>query len=279
MSVHLWSGIFAVIVSAPVLASLGVALWTRFRGWSWWGPPVFLLGWLLAAGAAVSRLDVLGERGSLSAHVAQHVVLADLAAPLLLLGLAPQLRRPLGRWYERLASSGGRSSRIAVLALSPIGAAVLWSAATYFWLVPPIHRLAIADGPVHMLDHASFLAFGLLVWLAAFDFRKGTEVTDWETLKKAHRTCDLPWWGRHVYAMGTRFAMLPAVAALWLVPASAYYLSGQTPPDGLTREEDQVRAASLMLGFEILLFAFALVLAFLFVPISESRARSRQRPP
>jgi len=275
MDLHVWSGLFAVIVSLPVLASLGVAVWTRFRGWTWWGPPTFLLGWLVAAGTVLSRLDSLGERGSLSAHIAQHVILADLAAPLLLIGLAPQLRMPLRRWYGRLASSKDQRAPIVVLALSPIGAAVLWSIATYFWLVPPIHRLAITDGPVHLLDHASFLAFGLLVWLAAFDFRRGARVTDWETLKAAHRTCDLPWWARHIYAMVTRLAMLPAVAAIWLAGSSAYFLAGQMPPDGLTRHEDQVRAASLMLGFEMLLFGLAVVLAFIFASVSEGRARQR----
>lgn len=277
LNLHLWSGLFAAIVSLPILLALGAALWTRFRGWSWWGLLAFLFGWALALWTVLSWLDPLGERGSLSAHVAQHVILGDLVAPLLLLGLAPQIRRPLSRWYRRLASSGTRAAQIAILALSPIGAAALWALATYFWLVPPVHRLAIADGPVHMLDHASFLVFGLLVWLPAFDFRKGAPVTDWETLKSAHRTCDLPWWARHIYAMVTRLAMLPAVAAIWLMPASAYFLPGQTPPGDLTRHEDQVQAASLMLGFEMLLFGLAVVLAFIFVSVSEGRTRHGSR--
>lgn len=278
LTLDLWGGVFALIVSLPVFASLGVAIWTRFRGWTWWGPPAFLVGWLLAAGTVLSRLDTLGEQGSLSAHITQHVILADLAAPLLLIGLVPQLRIPLARWYGRLASSDRPGASIAVLALSPIGAAVLWSIATYFWLVPPIHRLAIPDGPAHLLDHASFLAFGLLVWLAAFDFRRGPQVTtDWETLKAASRTCDLPWWARHIYAMVTRLALLPAMAAVWLMSSSAYFLSGQYPPDGLTRHEDQVRAASLMLGFEMLLFGLAVVLAFIFASVSEGRARQQGR--
>lgn len=162
-----------------------------------------------------------------------------------------------------------------MLGLSPIGAALIWAGMTYLWLVPSLHRLAIPAGPVHALDHASFLGFGLLVWLAAFDFRRVAPVDTWDALLTALRTGDLPWWGRHVYAMATRFLMLPAILMLWLMPSAAYFLPGQLPPGGLTRHEDQVQAASLMLGFEILLFALSLILLFVFAAVSEGRRREQ----
>lgn len=277
MSIDVWSGLFALGVVGLVVAVLVVAARRRFRGWAWWGPPCLLAGGLIAVAAVVSRLDALGEDGSLSAHIAQHVVLADLAAPLLLLGLAPQVREPLGRRLEGLRDGRGRR-RLGLLALSPVGAAILWSVATYVWLIPALHRLAIPEGPVHLLDHASFLAFGVLVWLAAFDFRRGPDVSDWATLKASAWTYDLPWWARHIYAMATRAALVPAIVAIWLMPSAAYYLPGQMPPDGATRHEDQVRAASLMVGFEMLLFGLAVVLAFIFAAVSEGRTRNWQPP-
>lgn len=204
------------------------------------------------------------------------MILGDLAAPLLLIGLPPTLGR-LGRgWYERATRGSGRRARGVRLALSPVGGLVLWSAATYVWVAPPVHRLAVPDGFVHFLDHLSFLVFGLLVWLAAFDFRKGARVHDWESLKATLTACDLPWWARHVYAMASRLAMLPAVAVLWLAATSSYYLSAAPPPGALTQKQDQVRAASLMLGFEIVLSALAVVLAFVWVSVSEGRARARR---
>lgn len=217
-----------------------------------------------------------GEQGSLTAHVIQHVVIGDLAAPLLLIGLPPALAGAAGRWFGAATRGGGRRARWLTLALSPTGALVTWALATYVWLLPPLHRLAIPDGPVHYLDHVSFLAFGLLVWLPAFDFREGIRVRDWETLKVTLTSYDLPWWARHMYAMVSRLAMLPAVALLWLAPTSAYYLSDAMTPGGLTQNQDQVRAASLMLGFEIVLSALAVVLAFIWVSVSEGRARDRQ---
>lgn len=273
MRVDLWSGLFAALLTVPVAGAVGLAARTRFRGWRWWAISAFLLGWALALVAVLSRLDQLGEEGSLSAHVAQHLILSDLAAPLLLIGLAPQLRRPLERGYAHLVSSSRPGAVHVVRVLSPVGTLIMWAAMTYFWLVPPIHRLAIPDSGAHFLDHLSFLTFGLLVWLAAFDFRKGRKVTDWETLKTALVTCDLAWWARHAYSMICRLAMLPAVAAIWLASSSAYFLAGQFPPGGQTRHEEQVQAASLMLGFEMLLFCLAVVLAFIFVAVAEGRAR------
>lgn len=278
-AIHLWSGLFAVTVSLAVLGAIVLQRYRRHPPWPWWGPPAFFAGWLLVLAAVLSPLDGLGEEGSLSAHIVQHIVLGDLAAPLLLIGLPPTAGLLAGRWYLSASTGSDRRARGVRLALSPAGGLALWTVATYVWLTPPLHRLAIPDGFVHLLDHASFLLFGLLVWLAAFDFRKGARVRDWESLKTSLTTCDLPWWARHVYAMVSRLAVLPAVAVLWLASTSAYYVSAEPPPGGLTQREDQVRAASVMLGFEILLSGLAVVLAFIWVSVSEGRAREKQRLP
>ena len=205
------------------------------------------------------------------------MILGDLAAPLLLIGLPPTIGVLGQRLYATTTGASGQLARATRLALSPAGALALWAGATYVWIAPPMHRLAIPDGFVHFVDHASFLGLGLLVWLAAFDFRRGSSVRDWEGLKRACFSCDLPWWARHVYAMVSRVAMLPAVAALWLGTTSSYYLSSEEPPGGLSQREDQVRAASMLLGFEILLSGLAVVLAFIWVSVSEGRARERHR--
>ncbi len=279
IAVDLYSGIFAAGVTiAAVLAVVAQIRAPSPSPWRWWGPPAFALGWLAAMAAALSRLDELGESGSLTAHIVQHVGLGDIAAPLLLIGLPPAAGAALGASYGRATGADGRRARVLRVALSPLGAAALWMTATFFWLVPSVHRLAIPDGPVHLLDHVSFLAFGLLLWLAVFDVREGGRVTDWDSFMRSLRTCDLPWWGRHGYAMATRVALIPAIAVIWIMPSDAYFLSGQTPPGGLTRHEDQVQAASMMLGFEILLFVASLILGFIFAAIAEGRERERARP-
>lgn len=264
-------------LSLLVLVCLFLQCRRRSRPWPWWGAFPFVSGWLLAVAAVLSPLDAMGEDGSLSTHVAQHVILGDLVAPLLLIGLPPAASTLVANFYERAVQGCHQGAKVVRLALSPIGALVLWAAATYFWVAPPVHRAAVPDGFVHLLDHLSFLIFGLLVWLAAFDFRKGHAVRGWDDLKAALISCDLPWWARHIYAMVTRLAMLPAVAVLWLASTSAYYRSAAPPPGDATQRDDQVRAASMMLGFEVLLAGLAVVLAFIFVSISDGRARDAQR--
>lgn len=266
-------------MSVAALAATGLQLRRREPPWRWWAWPTFALGWLVAVAAIVSPLDTWGEQGSLSAHVTQHVILGDLAAPLLLIGLPPAVGLRARGWYERVVRGGGRRARAARLALSPVGALALWAAATYVWIAPPVHRLATPDGAVRLLDQLSFLLFGLLVWLAAFELRGSAVVRDWESLKATFTTAGLPWWARHIYAMVSRFAMLPAVVALWLASSSAYYVAAAQPPGGMSRHQDQVLAASLMLGFEIVLSALAVVLAFVWVSVSEGRAREQHRHP
>lgn len=277
MTFHPWSGAFAVALSVAVFGVVLIQLRRRGPSWRWWAIPTFLLGWLVALGAVLTPVDTRGEDGSLTAHIIQHVLLGDFAAPLLLIGLPPALGMLFGEWYDRATRGDGRRARGVELALSPAGALGLWAVATYVWIAPPVHRLATPDGVAHFLDHWSFLLFGLLVWLPAFDFRHGVRVRDWETLKATLTRCDLPWWARHVYAMVSRLAMLPAVALLWLAPTAAYYLAAAAPSDGLAQKQDQVRAASLMLGFEILLSALAVVLAFVWLSVSEGRARDQER--
>lgn len=271
MELHLWSGLFSALVAVSAAAWLAAGLRRRFAGWSWWRPLAFISGIAVALGTVLSALDRLGEEGSLTAHVVQHVLLADLAAPLLVLGLPPAAQLAVGATLERAARRNTPAARALTRAVSPLGALILWSVATYVWLIPPLHRLAVPDGLVHALDHVSFLAFGLLIWLGAFDPRP---TRDWRTgLLRG----GLPWWARHIYAMATRLAMLPAAIAIWLAGNTAYHPAGVSPPGGISLAGDRERAASVMIGFEMLLAVLAVVLAFIFVSVYEGRQREAAR--
>ena len=268
-----WSLGLALVLTAAMVGAATL----RCRGdecsWRWWGKTAWLLGWVALIIALVSPLDALGTNGLLSGHVAQHMVLGDIAAPLLLIGLPSALALRARRGCAALAER----HTLAAFVLSPIGAVVVWAAVTCVWVTPPVHRLASPPGAVHAIDHVSFLMLGLLVWLAAFDFRTAKPVADWDDLKRAAWTCDLPWWARHVYAMVSRLAVIPAVTILWLAPTAEFYLSDEALPGGWSQSVDQTNAASMMLGFEILLAAFAVVLALIWVSVSEGRARDRAK--
>lgn len=224
-------------------------------------------GVALLAAALAPPVDRLGRDGLLTAHVAQHVVLADLAAPLILLGLPSGARRWLRGGLVGLRRRGTFFARVASWVLAPLGAAAVWAVGSYVWYVPAVHRAAVPSGVVHVADHASFLVVGLLVWLAAFDPRRPGP---W---LRALLRGGLPWWARHVYAMATRLAMLPPALVVWLSAGAPYHPDPGRIPFDLSPAGDQERAASVMIGFEMLLFGLAVVLAFVFASVYLGRRR------
>ena len=138
----------------------------------------------------------------------------------------------------------------------------LWAALIYLWFVPSLHRHAMPGGPAHLADQAAFFAAGLLLWAIIFDAR-----TD-RPLRTALRTGGLPWWARHLYAMGSRTLLIPAAAVLWASPDARYHAQGGWN-FGISRSEDGEAAASIMTGFEMMLFTFAVFLVFILVAVKE----------
>jgi cytochrome c oxidase assembly factor CtaG len=122
-------------------------------------------GWRQACfvgGLAVLEISVSPPVDTLSdqllvVHMAEHLLIGDVAALLLVLGLtgpliAPLLRNPV-------------ISRLRVLS-HPVVAVVLWAVNFYAWHSPYLYQLALRHDPVHALEHATFLAFGMGVWMA-----------------------------------------------------------------------------------------------------------------
>jgi putative membrane protein len=117
----------------------------------------FTGGMLALLAALVSPIDGLGEDYLFSAHMVQHVLLGDIAPLLLLLGLSRALMRPATR---RLA---GIERRLGPLA-SPVTGILLWLGLMYLWHVPALYDAAAERAGVHLLEHASFFAAGVVLW-------------------------------------------------------------------------------------------------------------------
>ncbi len=157
------------------LAALGLALflqaWLKLRergrsdraGWS--RLALFSLGEAVLVLALVSPLDALGEEYLLSAHMLQHVLIADVAPALLLVSvrgpllffLLPQpvlrvLARP--RWLR--ATLGWL--------IRPAVSLTIWAIVIAVWHVPALYDYTLTHRAVHDLEHATFFVAGLLVW-------------------------------------------------------------------------------------------------------------------
>ena len=263
MTFDAWSASLAVLAMVALAAWLAHGWSERFAGWRWWRPVAFVSGVALVLLATATPLDEASGDGLVSAHVGQHLILGDLAAVLLLIGMPPRTRRWLGGRLEALSWRPGFMGAVSRRAVSPLGAFVLWTAATYVWFVPQVHRAAMPPGPVHLIDQLSFLIFGFLIWVMAFDPRPT------QSGARGIRYGGLPWWARHMYAMASRLVMIPPAIILWLAQAESYHPSLTRWRFSWSPAYDQETAAAIMLGFEMLLFALAVVLAFIFIILRE----------
>ena len=123
-----------------------------------WRVACFAAGIALIAIGLVSPLAHMG--GELQwAHMAQHLVIGDIAAALIVGGLTGPLLQPVLaiRFFDRLR----------VLA-HPLVALPLWAASLYIWHIPALYQATLTSEPVHALQHTCFIGFGILMWMPLF---------------------------------------------------------------------------------------------------------------
>ena len=117
----------------------------------------FVLGWVTLALALVSPLDPLGDEYLFSAHMIQHMMIAVVAPPLLLLGIP--------RWLAELPLRNLGVRMVARWLANPIVAFGVFQADIWLWHAPALYDLTLASEGVHILEHLTFLIFGLMYWL------------------------------------------------------------------------------------------------------------------
>ncbi len=134
---------------------------------SWW----FYAGLLAIVVALVGPIDNLAAK-LFWVHMLQHVLLLTVAAPLIVLG-APWMAiwRPLPLRFRRaVAGTVARSPALAPLrALGrllgrPAPAWIAFSANLVFWHLPFAYDLTLRSTGVHVLEHITFVLFGVLLW-------------------------------------------------------------------------------------------------------------------
>jgi cytochrome c oxidase assembly factor CtaG len=132
---------------ARTLAGTGHSV-PRWRQACFYSGSALLLATLLSLGPL--------SQEELYVHMIEHLLLGDLAALLIVLGLtgpllAPVLRVPV---FDRLR------------ALShPAAAFPLWALDLYVWHIPVLYEAALRHAGVHALEHAMFLALGINMWM------------------------------------------------------------------------------------------------------------------
>lgn len=90
------------------------------------------------------------------AHMVQHLLVGDIAALLIVLGLTRSILQPVlaVSFFDRL-----RFLTLPMLALP------LWIANLYIWHLPTLYEAAVTNPAVHALQHVCFIGFGVLMWM------------------------------------------------------------------------------------------------------------------
>ena len=132
-----------------------------------WRLAAFLAGVAALGVAIASPLEGFGERW-LPAHMAQHLLLLAVAPPLLLLGFPqlPLLRGLPAGLRSRVGSLQSKPplERLGEKLTHPLTGWTAMAAATWAWHLPASFELALHVEAWHAVEHASFLAAGLLFW-------------------------------------------------------------------------------------------------------------------
>jgi cytochrome c oxidase assembly factor CtaG len=186
--------------------------------------------WCFAAGVAVIVVTLVSPIGTLdtdlfAAHMAEHLLIADIGALLLVLGLtgpllAPLLRTPGLAWLRHLAH--------------PVPAFGLWAVDLMFWHLVGPHEAAVRHDGIHALQHMLFVGLGINMWMALLG-----------PLPK-------PLWfgnlGRLGYILAVRFTTT-VLANIFVWTDRAYfgvYRPGERAHD-ISAQSDQVIAGGIMM--------------------------------
>jgi putative membrane protein len=151
---------FAPLELLPLLIPAAMYWWRashlaeRGRPVPTWRQASFAAG-LLAMALSLVGLGELADE-LLWPHMLEHLLIGDLAAILLVMGLTGPLLQPI------LAIKP--FDRLRVLA-HPAVALPLWAVNLFVWHVPVLYEGTLASPPLHALEHAMFVFFGCVMWM------------------------------------------------------------------------------------------------------------------
>jgi len=159
--VHAFSSALSVAIQLGPLVVLAVLYGRRAHRLARTGQAVpawrqtCFYGGLLAILAALAGLGAVSKE-LLALHMVEHLLIGDIAAVLIVLGLtgpllAPVLRVPLFNRMRKLTN--------------PAIALPLWVADLYVWHLPVLYQAALRSDAIHAIEHVLFLACGINLWM------------------------------------------------------------------------------------------------------------------
>jgi putative membrane protein len=157
-----WTIAPAVLVTVVVYGWVYLRRWQKVRREN--GPRaagvrhlvLWMTGLALIVVALVSPLDQISDQLA-SAHMLQHLLLADLIPIALILGLTKVLLRPVTKRIHLI------ERKVGVLA-HPVFGVIAYVGAMWVWHIPAMYDAAVRHGGIHVLEHLTFASAGTLYW-------------------------------------------------------------------------------------------------------------------
>jgi cytochrome c oxidase assembly factor CtaG len=248
----------AVLIGVAAAFSVYAVRWRRVRsehgarGASVARLACFCGGLLLVLVALISPVDRLSDQ-LLFIHMAQHMLLLDLAPLLLIVGLTKLILRPATRRLSRAEQALGPLAHPGFAILLYVGA--VWS-----WHLPALYDGALRNPAVHVLEHTVYASAGGLYW--------------WHLLSPIRSRMRLGGMGPAVYMASTKLLIGLLGITLAFAPDTIYhfYHGGYW---GLSAHDDQALAGMVMALEQSLVMGVAL--AAIFVRMLGESEREEQR--
>jgi cytochrome c oxidase assembly factor CtaG len=145
----------ALIAIAAAYARRASTLSQRGKPVELWRQICFGTGVLVLLAADLPPLSNVAEE-LVVAHMAQHLLIGDLAGLLIALGLTGPLLQPMlaRRPFSWLRVLG-----------NPLAALPLWALNLYIWHLSVLYEGVLDSSLLHLAQHAGFFTFGLAMWL------------------------------------------------------------------------------------------------------------------
>ena len=224
------------------------------------------------SGLALMGLALVGPASGyvtklLVAHMAEHLLIADIGAPLLLIGLrTPVLQHYLPPTFMRTLSRSRGLKRFGHTISRPPVAIAIYLIVLYVWHFAFAFEAALRDGWVHVLQHQSFIAISLLVW--------------WSAIEPGRRRLPGELW-KIPYIFAVR--MISMFLGMGLIfshsPWYGGYYGDSARQYGMSPLEDQQLAGGMMMSLDIVIIMVALIVFFWRAAADHDREEAMSRPP
>ncbi|MBA3301077.1 MAG: cytochrome c oxidase assembly protein [Thermoleophilaceae bacterium] len=228
-----------MVVYLVVIAGLYVRAIVVLRRRGWDVPVSQQLLWWIGIALSATGLLAPDDHGSLLGHMVEHLLIADLAVPFLLLGLrTPVLQHIIPPFALAPLARMGRLRSVFRFLRKPLVAIVVWIFVLYGWHFAFAFEGALNSPWIHALQHISFVGGSILVWWSVIEPQKG-----------------------RLHGELWKIGQLMGARLSGMFLGMAFILAGTPVYAGFYGEgslHNQQYAGGLMLGVDLLIMLFAL---------------------